>query len=451
MSIPAAPTNPPSPALGSSRHDSVDVLRGVALLGILVMNISAFALPSASYTNPLMPGAAPFAGPFEGANKIAWFLCHLLAEQKMMAIFSMLFGAGLALMGERRTDEHGRPVPFAALYYRRLAFLFAVGFVHAFAIWYGDILMSYALCGLVLYPLRRLRPVWLLTIGLAVFLVAVVIGIGFGAVMGVFERAAAEAQAARDAGQTLTNEQEQVLKGWTDAQANMNPDVATITQTVDGVRSGVLGSLRYNLENAVFLQIFLFPIWTLWRGLGLMLIGMGLMKLGMFSATWSTRSYAIIALLGYSIGMPVIVLGAGWLIDRNFAISAVFGFEGQINYIFSLPVALAHASVVMLACRFGIARPLQHALAAAGRMALTNYLLTSVLMMACFSGWGLGLFARFERAEMYWFVLGVWIVLLVWSPLWLARFKFGPMEWLWRSWTYARWQPLRVSNAARGE
>lgn len=444
-----AHTSDTPPALGQSRLDSVDVLRGFALLGILLMNISAFALPSASYTNPLAPGAAPFAGPFEGANKTAWFLCHLLAEQKMMAIFSMLFGAGLALMGERRTDEQGRPLPFAALYYRRLAFLFAVGFVHAFAIWYGDILMSYALCGLLLYPLRRLRAGWLLAIGAVVFLVAVVIGIGFGAILGFFERAAAEAQAAKDAGQTLSNEQEQVLKGWADAQTNMNPDVATITQTIEGVRSGLVGTLRYNLENAVFLQIFLFPIWTLWRGLGLMLIGMGLMKLGLFGAAWSSRTYALIAVLGYAIGIPILLIGAQRLIDREFAISAVFGIEGQINYVFSLLIALAHTSVVMLVCKFGVARPLQHALAAVGRMALTNYLLTSVLMMACFSGWGLALFGRFERAEMYWFVLGVWIVLLVWSPLWLSRFRFGPVEWLWRSWTYARWQPLRASDTPR--
>jgi uncharacterized protein len=407
-------SNPPAtiaePTLVKDREQTVDVIRGLALLGILAMNIIAFAFPSEAYQDPMGAGITPWTGPFEGANAASWWSVHLLADQKMMGLFSMLFGAGVVLM------DRGRPEGFAGVYYRRMGFLFVVGLIHAFGIWFGDILLSYSLCGLLLYPARRLSTGWLFALGTAVFTMGLIVSLGLGALMQMAPP-------------------EEMAKGM--------PTPEAIATSVEEVRSGWGGSLKYNLKNALFLQFGLFFIWTLWRGLGLMLIGMALMKLGFFAGRWSVRAYALTAVLGYGLGYAIIVPAAMRLVEVKFGLVALFSFPGQANYVGSVGVALAHASVLMLVVKAGAFRFLTDRLAAVGRMAFTNYLATSVVMTFCFYGWGLGLFAKFERAEVYWFVLGMWALMLLWSPFWLSRFRMGPLEWFWRSTTHLEWQAMR--------
>lgn len=405
----ADPTPAPAPALLDREH-TVDVIRGFALLGILAMNIIAFAFPSEAYQDPMGPGITPWTGPFEGANAVSWWAVHLLADQKMMGLFSMLFGAGVVLM------DRGRPEGFAGLYYRRLAFLWVVGLIHAFGVWFGDILMSYAMCGLLLYPMRRLRPIWLFVAGGAIFTMGLLVSLGLGVLMQMAPPG-------------------EIEKGM--------PTPEMIAASVEQVRSGWVGSWIYNAKNAVFLQFVLFFIWTLWRGLGLMLIGMALMKLGFFAGRWSTGAYLRTALIGLVVGFAMIIPAAHSLIETKFGLLGMFSLPGQANYVGSVGISLAHASVLMLLVKFGTFRFLTDHLAAVGRMAFTNYLATSLMMTFCFYGWGLGLFARFERAEVYLFVLGAWTLILLWSPLWLSRFRMGPLEWLWRSATYMQWQALR--------
>ena len=146
---------PLAPVAESQRVAAVDVLRGFALLGILAMNIITFALPVDAYVNPMNEHVNRFAGEFRGANRATWLAQHVFFDQKMMSIFSMLFGAGLVLMGGRAGAVG--TVSFAGVYYRRLLWLFLIGMAHAYLLWYGDILVTYAICGLLLYPLRNWR------------------------------------------------------------------------------------------------------------------------------------------------------------------------------------------------------------------------------------------------------------------------------------------------------
>lgn len=429
-----------TPVQERDRVGSVDVLRGVAVLGILMMNITAFGLPSAAYVNPMMEALEPHVGEFSGLTRSVWMGIHLLFDLKMMSIFSMLFGAGLVLQGAR-FGAGGRP-GFAGVYYRRLLWLFVIGMVHAYFIWYGDILVAYALCGLLLYPVRKLRAGWLIAIGVVVLLVALPIWTGLGFALEYLKKAAAEAQAMLDKGGTLNAEQRGMLDGWKNAQADMNPTAEKLAQEIVQMRGSWMDSFRHNAGQAVFMQTFLFVLMTLWRALGAMLIGMGLMKLGVFAAARSTRFYAMLAVLGYALGLPIVWYGGTQLIEHQFDMVYIYKIGWHFNYIGSLLVALGHVGAVMLIVSAGALKWATSRLAAVGRMPLTNYLSQSLICTLFFWGWGLGFFAKLTLPAMVLVVLGVWALQLLWSPVWMGRFQFGPAEWAWRTLTYWKRHPM---------
>lgn len=442
--VPAVAVTPLSPVAPRQRVTSVDTLRGFALLGILAMNIVAFALPSDAYMHPGLAVFEPYQGPFEGLNKLSWWITSIFFDQKMMSTFSMLFGAGLVLMGGRAGTDAAPG--FAGVYYRRLLYLFLIGMLHAYLVWYGDILVAYAICGLLLYPVRHLRPGWLITIGIVVMLVSVVLTGLMGAGMMFMRHAATEAQQIIDAGGTPRSDQAELLKGYNEMMKGMTPSPERVAETVALMRGSLPDVLRENAKGAAMLQTFVFAIWTFWRALGLMLIGMGLMKLGVFAAARSTRFYTIMSIVGLGIGLPLAAGGAALQDLHDFDMFWLLATDWHLNYIGSAFVALGYTGVVMLICKAGELTWLRTRLAAVGRMALTNYLMQSLLMTFVFYGWGLGYFGRVERAELYLFVAAVWVLQLVVSPLWLDRFRFGPAEWLWRSLTYGRAQPMRVRS-----
>ncbi|MBX3359221.1 MAG: DUF418 domain-containing protein [Phycisphaeraceae bacterium] len=447
---------PPAPVRESARLGAVDTLRGVAVLGILAMNIVAYALPGAAYLNPLAESLVPYAGPFTGANYAVWLVCHIVFDQKMMAIFSMLFGAGLVLMNDRiAAREPGTPrraARFAGLYYRRLMWLLLIGMLHAYLLWYGDILVAYALCGLLLYTFRGVRPWILITIGVLVVLVAVPINVLMGLGLGHVQHIADDARAAEAAGRAITSQQQQMIQSLSGWENGANPDTAAVHAEVAALRGSYLDVLRHNAMSSLFMQTFIMAIFTFWRCCGLMLIGMGLMRLGVLSASRSNRFYVTLAAAGYLAGLPLTILSIIITLrspgDPMWTMAAVWPLSG----IGGIGVALGHVGVVMLICRAGVLPGVMGRLAAVGRMAFTNYLTQSLICCLIFYGWGLGYFGSVERAPLMLIVVGIWILQLLWSPWWLARFRFGPFEWLWRSLTYLTLQPMlrspvpRVSN-----
>lgn len=405
----------PAPVSGAERIVALDLLRGVAILGILVMNVQSFAMPFAAYSNLGAWGGAPSL-----ADYATWAFAHLFFEQKFMTLFSLLFGAGAALMLERLAAT-GRGV--AAVHYRRMGGLILIGLAHAYLLWYGDILVAYGVCGLALYFFRNVRPSRLLVVGLVVLCVAPAFGQGFGYFV---SQLPAEQQA--------------------EMMAGMMPSEEQIAAEVAAYRGGWLAQMEHRVPTAFALQSFIFLMFVLWRALGLMLVGMALYKWAAITAGRPPSFYRKLALWGFGLGLPVCVAGMALVLARDFDFQTVWLVGGVVNYFGSLGVSLGYLALVMLWALSAPDGPLARALAAVGRMALTNYLVQTVLAILVFyGGYGLGLFARVSRPEQMIVVLAIWGFQLLVSPWWLARYRFGPAEWLWRTMTYLKPQPLRRS------
>jgi uncharacterized protein len=368
----------------------------------------------------------------------------------MMTIFSMLFGAGLVLMGERadgKPSREGDPRPrFAVVYYRRLAVLALFGLFHGFVIWYGDILFYYALAGLVLYPLRRTRPGLLVAMGLALLVVQVGLNRWEGHGVARIQVAALQAESAAADGRELTPAEHDAEDQWESIEQDLDPSPEQVDEEIASARGSPASTMRRNLEFIEYnLTSFELVFWLM-RALACMLVGMGLMKLSVFAADRSFAFYGALVGVGYGVGLPIVAVGV-WQLARHHFEPVYLELVGrQFNFVGSFLVALGHVGLVMWVCKKGWMRALARRLAAVGRMALTNYLAQSIVGMAVFSGWGLGEFAGLTQAQLWLVVGALWAAQLGWSAWWLARFRYGPAEWLWRSATYGRWQPMAAGS-----
>jgi uncharacterized protein len=400
------------PVTQAERIASLDVLRGFAVLGILVMNIQAFSMVWAAYVNPTA------YGDFTGVNYAVWLVSHVLADRKFMTIFSMLFGGGIVLMTSRREATGQRA---AGVHYRRVGVLLLLGLLHGYLLWDGDILYNYSMCGLVVYLFRRKRPRTLIVVGL--------MSIGVGSAISLLSHWSMP--------YWPPEQVDEMRESW------WAPSEDTLAQELAAYRGGWVQQMPQRAAGAWFMQTFYFVIEGGWRAGGLMLVGMALFKLGVFSATRSRATYLVMIIVALLVGVPVILFGvqrnnaAGWEMERCMFLG------GQFNYWASILIALGWVGLVMLVCQHGLMQALTRRLAAVGQMALSNYLLQTVICTMIFYGHGLGLFGRVQRVGQIGIVVAVWVVLLVISPLWLARYRFGPAEWLWRSLTYLRRQPMR--------
>jgi uncharacterized protein len=440
--LPASRT--PGPVAPAERVMAVDVLRGVALLGILAMNIVGFAWPFEAYFDPTAGGG------FEDPDRAVWIVCHIVFDQKMLTIFSMLFGAGLVLMGDR-AENRGRSI--TGVYYRRVLWLLAIGVVHAYLIWDGDILVTYAQCGLLLYLFRRLSPRTLIVVGSTLILVAALIGFGFSVGIEFVRDTAAATDAAKKAGEKPTGFQSALHDAWEQglrAEFGPSPEerAKTLNEETAVYRDGYLGIVLHRASHLIIMHTVAFVTAFMWGIGGRMLIGMGLMKLGVFAAARPARFYAGMIALGYGLGLPLVGYDTVALIDKGFAAPTLLRSKMAYNEIGSVLVALGHVGVVMLMVRAGFLPGLTRRLAAVGQMALTNYLSHSLVCTTIFYGYGFGLFATINRTGLMGIVLAIWLVQLIISPLWLARFRFGPAEWVWRSFTYWQIQPIRRGASA---
>jgi len=405
----------PEPAQTNERIVSIDVLRGFALLGILLINIRSFTSVGAMYMNP------EAVGPISGLDHAAWWVTTLLADQKFMAIFSMLFGAGVVLMYERRDTQGLRS---AGLHYRRMAGLLVIGLLHAYGVWYGDILVTYALCGLWLFLLRRRGPWLLIGLGVAFLLIGFGINLFFG---WSFPHWPGEAQ--------------------DEIRWMLRPTAEMIADETAAYRGGWLAQSAYRAPAALEIHTFVYLIWDLWRAGGMMLIGMGLLKLGVLRGTASNHIYIGMVSAGFLIGLPLIVTGLLRYPAGARGTADAFFTGSLYNYAGSALLSIGYVGAVMLLCRSSWA-PRLSVLAAVGRTALTNYLGQSVICTLIFYGTvhRLGLFGEVGSAAQILVVVGLWGVQMLLSVWWLRRFKMGPVEALWRWASYGRRPAMRYPN-----
>ncbi len=315
------------------RISSIDVIRGFALLGILVLNILSFGLPEAMLFNPLP------AGGFTGLNFGEWVLSTLLFDHKMMTIFSMLFGAGLLLFADRAVARGRSP---ARLFYRRVTVLLVFGLLHAYLLWEGDILYTYALCGMILYLFRKWPPVALFTLGLLVLLPQVLLGPLSASHFAQIRKASAQVEAARAAGKTASEKQRGRAEEWAAMRSTFHPTPEDLAREIKLKSQGSYWDiLRARAPEVLWLQVFIFPLYVMWDALGRMLIGMGLMKLGVFSGDRSNRFYITMMLAGYGVGLPLVAVGAYEALQHEFDVVYLFREGLRYNEFGSLLVASA--------------------------------------------------------------------------------------------------------------
>jgi uncharacterized protein len=423
------------PVSERERLQTLDVLRGAALLGILLMNIVTFGLPLAAYNFPVLWGGA------DGANLWAFVVQWIFFEGKMRALFSMMFGAGVVVFMERALARNSG-VGAADLYSRRMLWLMLFGALHGWLIWYGDILYSYGLCGLLIFPLRNVAPKKLFVAGAIGLLLAQGMLLGMGLRNRSLRDASVAARAAERQGATLTEEQREARKAWDETWNAVRPSKETMQKEIDAYRGGYFSSIAQRvpiMRKFNFIPVYMPGLADMW---GMMLIGMGLVKLGVLRGQSSLRTYVWMAAIGYGVGLPLNALSAYGMISSNFEIVAAFLWNAPYH-VGRAATALAHAAVLIIVVKQGMVPWLTSRLAAIGQTAFSNYIATSIICAVIFYRPGFGLIGQLERHQLYYVVLGVWAFNLAWSPWWLRRFRFGPLEWCWRSLTYWRRQPMR--------
>jgi uncharacterized protein len=447
MGDPAAEPAPPVPAAPVAedrRVRLVDALRGVALLGILLMNIPGFAM--AQYSSEAYR-SDPTNVNFWVSNVI-----NVLFEGKMRALFGMVFGAGVLLFVTKK-EQTGRPV--TGLFYRRMFWLVLFGLVHAHLIlWMGDILYLYGICGMVVYLFRNVNPRYLV-LGVPL---AAALDFGTGALFYQHIRhqriAYVEAVAARDAGTDLTPGQAQALDDWRAVEKSMLPNRADAEENTRKMKSGYADVAGVVRPLALLMQV-LFPI-TMWDSIALMLLGLALYRWGFLTGRWENRHYRLVMLVGYGLGLPLVIY------SQYHRVTVAPNHEAMLARMEAVAVewtkliypaqrillVMAHVAAVVLLYKSGFGQGLFRRLEAVGQTAFTNYILHSVICTLIFFGYGLNYYAELEFYQLYFVVIAIWVVQLVVSPLWLRYFYYGPLEWVWRSLTYWRRQPFRRTEPA---
>ena len=384
-----------------NRIHSLDLIRGFAVLGILIMNITSFSQISVAYMNPTI-GAG-----LEGYNQYFHGFNYIFADTRFMSIFSILFGAGVVLFTQR-IEAKGRRV--VALHYKRMFWLLIFGLIHAYFIWAGDILVSYAICGSLVFFFRKKSIRTLLILAIIVFLIPICLNY-----------------------MTYYGMPEEALES---TFAFFYPSTEQIAAQTKIMQGSYIEQMPLRIENALELQTLVFMIDTFWRTSAMMLLGMILYRKGILSADNSTAYYKNMMWLGLVPGLIISSVGLNQVYSSDWSGAYVMNIGANYKFVSGLLMALGYIGLVIWIYKKGIFKKLQNRLQATGRMAFTNYIGMSVICTLIFNGHGLGLFGTFDRFQQFLIVMGVWAIMLLISPKVLKKYQFGPLESIWRKLTY---------------
>ena len=382
----------------ADRIASLDVLRGLGILGILAVNATFFAMPLAAMMEPEV------LGPMDADSTTAWGAVRIFFERKFVTLFSMLFGASMLLVGgpDKSDPERNRFLN------RRLGWLLLFGLIHGALIWYGDILLTYAIAGFITAQFRHWQPARLFAVGAGVYLLFALFEAANYWLMAFMPEAAEQ------------------------GMAMFSPEAARAE--VAAFQSSLAGAQMANLKNwAVLLG---FSVFYIPSTIALMMVGMGLFKTGVLAARRGVGLYLVLTLLG-----GAALAAIGWAVLEELAAgeakATAQAVHMTLNGLFAPVVTLGYIGLVCLILKTPL-RTLTRPLAATGQMAFTNYITQSLMMTGVFwAGRGLGLFGTMSYAEQALVVMGIWVLQLIWSPIWLSFFRYGPLEWIWRRLTYA--------------
>lgn len=402
------------------RLASLDIVRGVAVLGILLLNIVSFGLPEAAYLNPRAYGGA------SGTDLAAYLVNFLLFDGRMRGLFALLFGASMLLVADRAAARGEKP---ATVHFARMAWLLLFGLAHLWLVWRGDILSHYALVGALAFAFRGLPVARLVALGATLVLFQLLLLAWMPILAWSVEQAPWD-PAHADARAQLT-------------AAFGVPAPAAIGGELALYRGGYPALLAHRFFDTVADPLLLLVFGGA-ETLAYMLFGMAALRSGLFSGAWPARRMRRWVAIGFGIGLPGYALCAVLLVESRFGLFGTALYALWLPTLLRPPMVLGWACLILLLVRAdGV---LGRRLAATGRMAFTNYLATSLICTTLFYGYGLGWYGHLGRAELYLVVVAVWALILAWSKPWLDRFRYGPFEWLWRS--LMRGAPQAIRGAA---
>ncbi len=411
-----------APVLVTDRVASLDVIRGIAVLAILIANVSGFAHPDlAYYWPPALPGGG------NDTDGVVWLAQLVTVDGKFRGLFTILFGASMLLF----LDKFGSSRLATAMQLRRLFWLLLFGLAHFFLLFRGDILFSYAVAGAVSLMFIRLSGDRLLALGI----IWAVIG-GLLSSLDYLTPALIEAGSEPAVEGAISYYREY----WADQQMEAQLQHALIGS------GSYWHILSYHWQSGPSL-LTSYVVFCFFETIPMVLIGMGLFRLVTFDRPQEGAACNWLAIAGIAVSLGLNLVIGLYVLQAGFppyqTQLAFFGLTGITNlpFLLGLPVVLAgwawRAREGWLAQR----------LALAGRMAFTNYIGTSLVMVLVFQGWAGGLFGQLHRMEMLLVVAMGWAMMLTGSRLWLARFRQGPLEWVWRCLSYWQWFPNRLPRS----
>ena len=410
------------------RIESLDVLRGFALLGILLVNIVAFGLVSSAFLDPGI-----YLTPIGGIDYIVWAFIELSSEGAMRTLFSILFGAGVVLFVTGSTAKSGW------LHYRRNFWLLVFGLINAYIfLWPGDILVTYALSGFVLWFVRNWKARSLLILATFLILIGSLQNFAMKNTLEIARDAAEEMKISISKGEEFSEETAAWAQGWIDYEEDNQAEIDNIPNEIKKRTSSYSSAYEYNLEKANEMIYFVLPFFLFLDALMMMVIGMALFKLGVLDGGRDIKFYIRMMCVGFLTGISINAYEVLLITNSNMDIietNPYFRFTYHFGRLF---MGLGYLGLVILLIKIEKLESLRFRLACVGRMALTNYLMHSVIALFIFTGAGLGLLGKFSWSQLYLFVLLIWVIQLYVSPLWLKYFYFGPVEWLWRLLTYLK-------------
>ena len=434
-------TNLAAPVAQTERLVILDSLRGIAILAILLMNIPGFGLPHIAVSDPGVLGET-------GKNYYTWYIIDGVFDSTQRGMFSILFGAGIILFINRLEKRLPGTQP-AEYFFRRQLWLLLFGLINVFVLLFsGDILYAYALCGMLLFAFIRLSPKKLFIAAFICFLLSIAREnknlyqdksiINKGESIALSDTSTVKLNAT----QYEALEKMQAFKNNNSNEEKKKEFEKTITMT----RGGFWDMYKIQSEEGITGQTIGFYSFF-WELVFLMLLGMGFYKTGIITATHPFKTYWLLFIIGFGIGLPLSYFHLQQEIHFGFnryeiTKSTFFGFR-QIHRFFR---TMGFLGLIMLLYKGGWFKWFFNLMRPVGQMAFTNYLAQSIICGIIFYGIGFGMFGQLQRYELYYVVAALWVIQIIYSHIWLRYFRFGPLEWAWRSLTYWKKQPMKKTN-----
>ena len=386
-------------APSTNRIDSLDLIRGVAILGILIMNITSFSQIGMAYLNPKL-GAG-----IEGINGWIHSFAFLFADMRFMSVFSILFGAGMMLFVQNIEQKGLKPIKY---HYKRMFLLLSFGLIHAHLIWMGDILVPYAICGCLVFLIRNWSSKALVAMASIFFMIPIVMNLLMYCTLSPSELG-------------------EIYGGiW-------NPESSN---EIQAYQSSYLGQMEARSQGAYYLETSQLLSEGLWRYSAMMITGILLFRLEWFKAIKGGAYYLRFGLVFLITGLVISASGLYLSYERLWEGAWSMTVGHQFTYIASFFMALSYISILVFWSTVDRGRVIQNLLKKVGRMAFTNYIMSSIVCTFIFYGHGLGYFAQFDRVQQWGVVLFVWLLILLLSNWVMSRYRQGPLEFIWRKLTY---------------